>query len=130
MHGCNLTKFSSFHPVFVPERLGAKTQIDQPPARQKRIVCTLIAAYMCDSSHANGTTRESGRRKAIGPTGRNAQGSQFPNEELTFRTTVRKTAWLCFKKTVAVQIQRDLSRFVFFMRLSERSNTFVMICEN
>ena len=80
--------------------------------------------------HVNGTTRESGRRKAIGPNGRDAHGSQFPNEELTFHTTVCKTAWLCFKKTVAVQIQRDLSRFVFFMRLSERSNTFVMICEN
>ena len=83
----------------MPERLGAKTQIDQPPARQKRIVCTLIAAYMCDSSHANGTTRESGRRKAIGPNGKAlAYGSQFPNEELTFHTIGRKTGFVVFSK--------------------------------
>lgn len=48
--------------------------------------CTLKAVYLCDSSHANGTTRESRRRKAIGPNDRNVYGSQFPNEELTFHT--------------------------------------------
>ena len=99
----------------------------KPRANEENSVCTLIAAYMCDSSHANGTTCESGRRKAIGPTGRNAHGSQFPNEELTFYTTVRMTAWLCFKKNVTVQIHEGFEPFFAFFAMAIKIKPYIFV---